>query len=183
MLVIRLSRTGKKNAPSYRLVVADKKRAVKGKYQEILGYYNPISKPKIFQADKEKVEAYIKQGAQVSATALNLLCDHDILPKSMKIKIVHARKKVVEEEKTAKPAADAKAEAETPAVPTSEAVETPTESVGEETTTEETTEPVADAPAEEAATETTADITPAAEESAPQEPAAETEEPAKKSTE
>lgn len=93
MLIIRLSRTGKINAPSYRLVVADKKRAVKGKYLDILGYYNPISEPKVFQADKEKIEKYLKVGAQMSVTALNLLCDHGILPKNRKIKIKHAKTK------------------------------------------------------------------------------------------
>jgi len=96
MLVIRLSRVGKKNSPSYRLVVADKKRAVKGKYLESLGHYNPISQPKEFVADKEKILAYVKNGAQISVTALNLLCDNGILPKNKKIKVVHAKKKVEE---------------------------------------------------------------------------------------
>jgi small subunit ribosomal protein S16 len=156
MLVIRLSRTGKKNAPSYRLVAADKKRAVKGKYQEILGYYNPISKPKVFQADKEKIEAYLKQGAQLSVTALNLLCDHDYLPKSMKIKVVHAKKKEVAEE-AAKPVA---AKVETPAetVKAEDAVED--EPATEEVASEEpVTETVPDETSTEAPAETTEEPT------------------------
>lgn len=97
MLVIRLSRTGKKHQPNYRLVVADKKRAVKGKYLDVVGHYNPVSQPKQFTANKEKVLAYLKNGAQLSVTALNLLCDNGVLPKNRKIKIVHARKKAVPE--------------------------------------------------------------------------------------
>lgn len=102
MLVIRLSRTGKKNSPSYRLVVADKRWAVKGKYNDIVGFYNPIVKPKVFSANKEKILNYIKQGAQISVTALNLLCDHGILPKNKKIKIVHVKKKTDKEPKAVK---------------------------------------------------------------------------------
>lgn len=147
MLVIRLSRTGKKNTPSYRLVAADKKRAVKGKYLEILGFYNPISKPKVFQADKEKVESYTKQGAQISVTALNLLCDYGYLPKNRKIKIVHARKIVAEKDKAEKPAAEStteetaeKPKAEQSEAPTEEAKETATEEKVATETAEETTE-------------------------------------------
>lgn len=102
MLIIRLSRTGKKHLPSYRLVVADKKRAVKGKYLDIVGTYNPVSVPKQFTADKEKILAYLKNGAQVSTTVLNLLCDNGVLPKNRKIKIVHA-KKPTKEPATEKP--------------------------------------------------------------------------------
>lgn len=135
MLVIRLSRTGKKNAPSYRLVVADKKRAVKGKFIEILGYYNPISEPKVFQADKEKVLGYIKQGAQCSVTALNLLCDHDILPKNKKIKIVHAKKKEDKEESTKPAVVATEPTAETATESTTESpIESTTESPAESTT-------------------------------------------------
>lgn len=100
MLVIRLSRTGKINQAQYRLVAADKRRAVKGKYLEILGFYNPLAKPKEFSANKEKILNYLKRGAQLSDTVNNLLCDHGVLPKNQKRKIVYARKKVEKEEVT-----------------------------------------------------------------------------------
>ncbi len=109
MLIIRLSRTGKKHLPSYRLVVADKKRAVQGKFIDIVGTYNPVSKPKQFTADKEKILGYVKNGAQFSTTALNLLCDNGVLPKNRKIKIIHARKKT-EELKTEEPKNESKNE-------------------------------------------------------------------------
>ncbi len=43
MLVVRLQRTGRKNLPAYRIVVAEKARPVKGKYLEIVGHYLPAS--------------------------------------------------------------------------------------------------------------------------------------------
>ena len=41
MLVIRLQRTGRENTPTYRLVVAEKARPVKGKFLEVLGHFLP----------------------------------------------------------------------------------------------------------------------------------------------
>ena len=73
MLVIRLQRTGRKNLASYRLVVAEKARAVKGKFHEILGYYLPQQTPKVLKVEQEKVEAWIKKGAVPSDTVARLL--------------------------------------------------------------------------------------------------------------
>ena len=87
MLVIRLTRVGKKNSPAYRVVVADKKKAVKRKFIEILGHYNPIVKPKIIVIDKDRSLFWIKNGAQPSLTVHNLMCDLGILPKKDKIKV------------------------------------------------------------------------------------------------
>jgi len=92
MLVIRLSRTGKKNAPSYRIVVAEKSCAVKGKNLEVLGHYNSIANPKQFFCHKEKVLMYLKNGAKLSNTVQNLLCDQGVLPKNQKIKKIYAKK-------------------------------------------------------------------------------------------
>jgi small subunit ribosomal protein S16 len=73
MLVIRLQRTGRKNLASYRLVVAEKARAVKGKFHEVLGYYLPMQNPKVFKIDQEKVSAWISKGAIPSDTVARLL--------------------------------------------------------------------------------------------------------------
>ena len=133
MLAIRLSRTGKKNSPSFRLVVADSKRAAKGKCLESIGHYNPIAKPKEFVANKEKLDMYMKNGAQLSLTAQNLLCDFGYLPKDQKIKKVFGKKPVVSEEDAAKAAKKAEAKIEE-----SKDSETPAENV-EEVVAEETT--------------------------------------------
>ncbi len=71
MLVIRLSRTGRKKQPYYRMVVAEKSAAVKGSYLEVLGHFNPRTKE--LKVDVEKAKARLKNGAQPSETAEALL--------------------------------------------------------------------------------------------------------------
>lgn len=73
MLVIRFQRTGRKNLASYRLVVAEKARAVKGKYLDIVGHYLPQQQPKVFQFNKEKIETWVKKGAVPSDTVARVL--------------------------------------------------------------------------------------------------------------
>lgn len=65
-VVIRLARTGSKHSPRYRVTVADSRRYVTGKFLEVLGYYNPLAggKDKKVQLDLEKVDSWIKKGAQ-----------------------------------------------------------------------------------------------------------------------
>lgn len=92
MLTIRLTRVGKKNSPAYRVVVADKKRAVKRKFIEILGHYNPTLTPKELKIDKERAMFWIGNGAAPSDTVRNLMCDLEILPKKDKINKVYKRK-------------------------------------------------------------------------------------------
>lgn len=72
MLKIRIQRTGKKNKPSFRLVLIDSIRAPKsGAFLEILGNYDPVSKKLDFK--KERIYELQKKGAVVSETALKLL--------------------------------------------------------------------------------------------------------------
>lgn len=73
MLVLRLQRTGRKNLATYRLVVAEKARAVKGKFQEILGHYMPASKDSKFSFDASKVDQWVAKGAVPSDTVARLL--------------------------------------------------------------------------------------------------------------
>jgi len=91
MLVIRLTRVGKKNTPAFRVVVADKKRSAKRKFIEILGHYNPSINPKTIVIDKEKSLEWIKKGAQPSDTVLNLMCDLGILAKTKRVKIAYGK--------------------------------------------------------------------------------------------
>ncbi len=73
MLVIRLQRTGRENLPSYRIVVAEKARPVKGKFLEILGHYLPAKKTPVFEVDSEKVTTWVSKGAIPSDTMARLL--------------------------------------------------------------------------------------------------------------
>jgi small subunit ribosomal protein S16 len=73
LLRIRLTRTGKKKQPSFRLVVAEKSKAVQRKYLEILGQYVPSAQPKVFNVKKDRIEHWIKMGALPSDTVAALL--------------------------------------------------------------------------------------------------------------
>jgi len=92
MLVIRLTRVGKRNSPAYRVVVADKRRAVKRKFIEILGHYNPTTNPKELKIDKDSSLFWIKNGAQPSDTVRNLMCNLGVLDKKDKINKVYGKK-------------------------------------------------------------------------------------------
>lgn len=77
MLVIRFRKIGKKNQKMLRLVLQDKRWPLSGKIIKKLGFYNPYTKEGHF--DKQAIEFYIKNGAQVSDTAWNLLVEKGIL--------------------------------------------------------------------------------------------------------
>lgn len=76
---IRLKRMGQKKKPFYRVVVADSRRARNGKFIEELGYYNPISQPKVFKVDNEKAKEWIKNGAKPTSIVEKLFNDNDVL--------------------------------------------------------------------------------------------------------
>ncbi len=106
MLVIRLTRIGKKNQPSYRVVLTEKTNPVRGKFQEILGSYNPRLKTKSLKV--ERIQYWLSKGAQASATVHNLLVNEKIIT-SAKVKAWHPKKKTQEANK-AKAAAEAEAQ-------------------------------------------------------------------------
>ena len=77
MLTIRLQRIGRRNNPSYRVVVVESKSAVKkGKPVEILGFHDTIRKQTELKSDR--IQHWISQGAQVSDTMHNVLVKHGI---------------------------------------------------------------------------------------------------------
>ena len=73
MLRIRLSRHGAKKDPHYRVVVTDKRSPRDGRFVEIVGYYNPALKPVRLHLDLERVDYWVGQGAQPSATVQSLM--------------------------------------------------------------------------------------------------------------
>lgn len=66
MVKIRLKLKGRKNAPSYRIVVIDSKKKRDGKYIEDLGYFNPINTPALVHIKKDRYNYWIQKGAQAS---------------------------------------------------------------------------------------------------------------------
>lgn len=84
MLTIRLTRIGKKNAPSYRVVLVEKTAAPQsGKFLEILGHYNPRLKE--LSLKSERIKHWLAKGAKPSDTVHNLLVRQGII-KGPKIK-------------------------------------------------------------------------------------------------
>ena len=73
MVKIRLQRQGKKRAPFYHIVVADSKSPRDGKIIEKIGTYDPMTKPSTIVLDKEKLEQWIKNGAQPTETVKALI--------------------------------------------------------------------------------------------------------------
>ena len=79
MVKIRLRRMGAKKAPFYRIVVADARSPRDGRCIEEIGTYNPLTNPATVDVDKEKVQAWIKNGAQPTDTVRGLLKNAGVL--------------------------------------------------------------------------------------------------------
>ena len=71
MVKIRLSRTGRKNIPFYRIVVIDSKKARDGKHIENVGTYDPCSKN--LNLNRDRIEYWLSKGAQPTITVVKLI--------------------------------------------------------------------------------------------------------------
>ena len=76
MLVIRLRRAGSKKRSFFRVVVADSRGAADSSFVEIIGHYNPRTKPAIVHVDKERVDYWLGKGAQPSDSVRTLMARH-----------------------------------------------------------------------------------------------------------
>lgn len=76
MLAIRLRRAGSKKRPFFRVVVADSRAARDSSFVEILGHYNPRTKPAVVDVSKERVDYWIQKGAQPSDSVRTLIARH-----------------------------------------------------------------------------------------------------------
>ncbi len=70
---IRLMRVGKKKAPAYRVVVADRREKRTGKYLEKIGFYSPVLPGKPLEINQERLSYWLSRGAEVSPTARKLI--------------------------------------------------------------------------------------------------------------
>lgn len=78
---IRLSRMGSKKRPFYRIVVADSRAPRDGRFVEVIGTYNPRTEPVEVQVDPERLQAWLKQGAEPTDTVRSLLKQKGVLAK------------------------------------------------------------------------------------------------------
>ncbi len=69
---IRLAKTGKKNAPAFRIVVSQTRTKRNGKFLAVLGNFNPNAggEPVI---DRPAIDAWVKKGALLTEAVRKLL--------------------------------------------------------------------------------------------------------------
>jgi small subunit ribosomal protein S16 len=70
---IRLRRIGAKKKPIYRVVIADSRSPRDGRFIETVGHYNPLVNPPQISVDEERVQQWLKWGAQPTDTVKSLL--------------------------------------------------------------------------------------------------------------
>ncbi len=125
MLMIRMSRVGKKKYPTYRILIQEKSKDPWGKALEILGNYNPHTKE--FACKEDRIKYWLSVGAQMSATVNNLLIRNKVIEgKKMKAAKLNKKKKGDQEENKEE-SKEEKKEETTTAKPTEEAKEEKTE--------------------------------------------------------
>ena len=73
MVVIRLRRAGSKKRPYFRIVVTDSRAARDSSFVEILGHYNPRTTPESLTLNRERLEHWVKVGAQPSDSVRTLV--------------------------------------------------------------------------------------------------------------
>ena len=83
-LKIRLTRLGDKKSPFYRVVVADSRSPRDGKFVEVIGTYNPLTDPAEIKIDNEKAAQWLKNGAQPTETAKELLIKSGVIERTTK---------------------------------------------------------------------------------------------------
>lgn len=80
MLAIRLTRTGSKKRPFYRVVVTDSRTARDSAFVEVLGSYNPRTKPETLTLDRERFAHWTGKGAVPSNTVRTLVDRNPVAP-------------------------------------------------------------------------------------------------------
>lgn len=73
MVKIRLARYGARNRPFYRIVVADSRAPRDGRFIERVGFYDPLRDPPCIEINKEKIEEWLRKGAQLTDAVAGLL--------------------------------------------------------------------------------------------------------------
>ena len=76
MLSIRMRRTGSKKRPFFRVVVSEARSKKEGQFIEVLGFYNPRTKPAVVEINKDRVAHWIAKGARPSDSVRTLMARH-----------------------------------------------------------------------------------------------------------
>ena len=78
---LRLTRMGKKKQPVYRVVATDSRTKRDGEYIELIGTYNPLTKPATINLNEDIALKWLNNGAIPSDTVKNLFRDAGIMKK------------------------------------------------------------------------------------------------------
>lgn len=97
MLMIRLQRVGRKNIPTFRIVLTESQNSTKsGKYLEVLGNYDAVHNVKEIKEDR--VKYWMSKGAQLSDTLNNFMIEKGMIV-GQKRNVLSHRKPVAKTEK------------------------------------------------------------------------------------
>ena len=134
---MRLRRMGSRNAPFYRVVIQDGRRAPTGRFIETIGWYDPKQEGTNFSINLDRVEYWTSSGAQPSDTVASLIKKARSLPVEEAVTGAVSAEEISEEAVEAETAADvaeeaAAEEAPVEAVEEAPAEEAPVEEAGEE---------------------------------------------------
>ena len=89
---MRLTRTGRRNRPYYRIVVMDSRKRRDGRYIEKIGTYDPIKEGDNVILSEDRVQYWLSEGVQLSDTVRSMLSKKGILLKN------HLKKANLDEE-------------------------------------------------------------------------------------
>ncbi len=109
---IRLKRMGSKKNPFYRIVVADSRKPRDGRFIEEIGYYNPLTEPKILRVDADKANSWIRNGAKPTDTVERLFKENAVYEATGNFDNTDVQKAKREEKMAAERKARAEREAE-----------------------------------------------------------------------
>ncbi len=109
MLRIRLRRTGKTKQPTYRVVIADARAKRDGDFVEIVGHYNPRTKPSTLVLKEDRVRHWLSKGALPSETVHRLLFKEGLTTVEPPKRVTKPSNAEVQAAKAAEDAAAAKA--------------------------------------------------------------------------
>lgn len=86
MVKIRLTRTGKRNQPHFRIIAVDSRVKRDGKYLAKIGYYNPRTVPPTLIYNKELLKKWMERGAQFTDTTYDIFVREGIIKKASKLR-------------------------------------------------------------------------------------------------
>ena len=70
---VRMTRSGSKKRPFYRIVAINSDSRRDGRPLEFIGYYNPCTNPGTLSIDADKLNAWIEKGAEMTDTVRTLV--------------------------------------------------------------------------------------------------------------